>query len=102
MSSTMYRFIAFFVLMLSFPLSLIQSECIDFEKLSAENIKIYFSEDIEVENLQTFKNGVGCYIMADRNFANEFLERDCFDGITFESKLSAENILKNLNAKITE
>ena len=96
----MFRFIAFFVLLLSLPLTLIEGRCIDFEKLSAENIKIYFSEDIEMENLQTFKNGVGCYIVVNRNLANKFIEEECLDGITFESKLSAEDILKNLNAKI--
>ena len=47
-----FRFIAFFVIMLALPLSSLENGPINFDQLLAENIKIYFSEEIEIKNFE--------------------------------------------------
>lgn len=100
MNSNIFRIIVFFVVLLTLPLLTLSNKEIDFKNLEAENIKIFFSENIEIENFKTYKNGVGCYAVVNQNQANKFLSADCLSGLSFESKQSYKNILKNLNAKI--
>ena len=100
MNSNIFRIIVFFVVLLTLPLLTLSNKEIDFKNLEAENIKIFFSENIEVENFKTYKNGVGCYAVVNQNQVNKFLSADCLSGLSFESKQSYKNILKNLNAKI--
>ena len=61
MNSNIFRIIVFFVVLFTLPLLTLSNKEIDFKNLEAENIKIFFSENIEIENFKTYKNGVGCY-----------------------------------------
>ena len=100
MNSNIFRIIVLFIVLLSLPLSMLDKKTIRLETLAASNIKIYFSKNIEIENFKTYKNGIGCYAVLTEKEANKFLPHDCYDGISFESALSYENVLKKLNAKI--
>ena len=100
MNSNIFRIIVFFVILLFLPLLTLAQNSISFQSLNAQNIKIYFSEKIEAEEIEIHPNGIGSYIQVGASDANKFLKKNCFSGITFESALSVSKILKTLNAKI--
>ena len=103
MNSNVLRFIAllFSTLLISLT-SLCYSNDIDLRKLEANNIKIYYSSNIDFENEKTYKNGIGIYIAPTKDNAAKFIAETNFDGFEFTTNLNPLNILEILNAKIVK
>lgn len=103
MNSNVLRFIAllFSTLLISLT-SLCYSNDINLSKLEANNIKIYYSSNIDFENEKTYKNGIGIYIAPTKDNAIKYIAETNFDGFEFTTNLKFENILKILNAKIVK
>lgn len=103
MNSNVLRFIAllFSTLLISLT-SLCYSNNIDLSKLEANNIKIYYSSNIDFENEKTYKNGIGMFIAPTKDNAIKFIAETNFDGFEFTTNLKLENILEILNAKIVK
>lgn len=103
MNSNVLRFIAllFSTLLISLT-SLCYSNNIDLSKLEANNIKIYYSYNIDFENEKTYKNGIGVYIAPTKDNAIKYLAETNFDGFEFTTNLNPLNILELLNAKIVK
>lgn len=103
MNSNVLRFIAllFSTLLISLT-SLCYSNDINLSKLEANNIKIYYSYNIDFENEKTYKNGIGVYIAPTKDNAIKYLAETNFDGFEFATNLNPLNILEILNAKIVK
>lgn len=103
MNSNVLRFIAllFSTLLISLT-SLCYSNDINLSKLEANNIKIYYSSNIDFKNEKTYKNGIGVYIAPTKDNAIKYLAETNFDGFEFTTNLKFENILEILNAKIVK
>ncbi len=103
MNSNVLRFIAllFSTLLISLT-SLCYSNDINLSKLEANNIKIYYSSNIDFENEKTYKNGIGIYIVPTKDNAVKYLAETNFDGFEFATNLNPLNILEILNAKIVK
>lgn len=103
MNSNVLRFIAllFSTLLISLT-SLCYSNDINLSKLEANNIKIYYSSNIDFENEKTYKNGIGIYIAPTKDNAVKYLAETNFDGFEFATNLNPLNILEILNAKIVK
>lgn len=103
MNSNVLRFIAllFSTLLISLT-SLCYSNDINLSKLEANNIKIYYSSNIDFENEKTYKNGIGIYIVPTKDNAIKYLAETNFDGFEFATNLNPLNILEILNAKIVK
>ena len=103
MNSNVLRFIAllFSTLLISLT-SLCYSNDINLSKLEANNIKIYYSYNIDFENEKTYKNGIGIYIAPTKDNAIKYLAETNFDGFEFATNLNPLNILEILNAKIVK
>lgn len=103
MNSNVLRFIAllFSTLLISLT-SLCYSNDINLSKLEANNIKIYYSSNMDFENEKTYKNGIGIYIVPTKDNAVKYLAETNFDGFEFATNLNPLNILEILNAKIVK
>lgn len=103
MNSNVLRFIAFLFSTLLISLtSLCYSNDINLSKLEANNIKIYYSCNIDFENEKTYKNGIGVYIAPTKDNAIKYIKETNFDGFEFTTNLNPLNILEILNAKIVK
>lgn len=100
MNSNTFRFIVLFFILLVIFLCPTTNNNLDFYNLKTTNLKIYYYNNVQFENEQTFKNGIGCYIMPNIDIVGKYISNTNFDGIEFRSNISENEILKNLNAKI--
>ena len=101
MSSNCIRFFLFVFVLIVVSIAVIANNyTFNIHNLNPTNIKVYFQSEIGLENLKTLKSGAGCYINCSTNNFDSIINKYSYSGFTFNTKLSSDAIIKNLNAKI--